>query len=79
MEPANTHTLLKRLTAAGFTVTRPATANKRNVALTDAGSALAAKLADKLAQSTDETLAPLDAVERGELVALLRRVVLIDP
>lgn len=79
MEPANTHTLVKRLDAAGFTITRRATGNLRSIALTEAGSALAARLADTLALSNAETLAPLDTADRDLLFGLLRKVARVQP
>jgi DNA-binding MarR family transcriptional regulator len=80
MEPANTHTLVKRMVAAGLAETRAHPANRRLslVALTPDGAALARRLEPVLAQGAAVTLAPLSAVERRQLIDLLARVVMAD-
>lgn len=78
MEPANTHSLVKRLNSAGFTVTQLEKGTGRQVALTEAGYALAARLAAILPRSTAATLAPLTAVEREQLFELLRKIANFD-
>lgn len=78
MEPANTHSLVKRLNSAGFLVTHLEKGTGRQVALTEAGYALAARLAAILPRSTAATLAPLTAVEREQLFELLRKVANFD-
>lgn len=80
MEPANTHGLVKRLVAAQLVETRRSPANRRLslVALTRAGEAVTAQLEATLADAARTTLAPLNETERGQLIALLRRIAL-DP
>lgn len=77
MEPANTHTLIKRMIAAGLVETRPDPANRR-LMLVDhsvAGRAITTQIEARLAVSADRTLAPLSAKERVALIAMLQRVV----
>jgi len=77
MEPANTHTLIKRMVAAGLVETRPDPANRR-LRLLDhsvAGRVITAQIEARLAVSADRTLAPLSAEERATLLYLLQRVI----
>lgn len=77
MEPANTHTLVRRMVAAGLAETHADPANRRLslVALTAEGQALGARLEPVLAIGAAMTLAPLSEDERRQLVDMLRRMV----
>ena len=78
MEPANTHTLVKRLVTAGLVVPRADPANRRLslIELTADGRAHAEALEPALRRAADTTLAMLTPEERSHLIALLRRVAL---
>ncbi len=78
MEPANTHTLVRRMAAAGWIAARADPANRRTsvITLTGSGADLAGRLQAVLADAADATLAPLDASERQQLIALLGRIAL---
>lgn len=77
MDPANIHTLIKRLVAAGLVETRPDPANRRRLLVDHslAGRAITTQIEPRLAVSADRTLAPLSARERTTLIGMLRRVV----
>lgn len=80
MEPANTHTLVKRMVLAGLAETRTDPANRRLslVALSQQGAAMATSLEPVLARAADATLRGLSTEERQQLIALLARIVLPD-
>jgi DNA-binding MarR family transcriptional regulator len=77
MDAATIKGVIDRLTVRGFTTVRPDPGDGRRlvVALTAMGLDLYDRAAPIAARITDETLRPLDAVERSTLVALLRRLV----
>lgn len=81
MEPANTHSIVRRLVAAGVVELRPDPASKRGVivGLTSSGQDVADRLDACLTQGTSKTLAPLDEAERAALLKLLSRLVGIEP
>jgi MarR family transcriptional regulator, lower aerobic nicotinate degradation pathway regulator len=78
MEPANIHTLVKRLITAGLVETRTNPANRRHslVTLTPAGEAVSARLATVIRVSAERTTAALDDAERNHLIELLQRIAL---
>lgn len=80
MEPANTHTLVRRLIAAGLAETLADPGNKRLslVRLTAAGKGVADRLEPVLAEGAAATLAPLDPAEQAMLLELLGRIVQAD-
>ncbi|GAA0269566.1 MarR family transcriptional regulator [Cryptosporangium japonicum] len=67
---------LNELEADGHVRRRPDPSDKRRnvVTLTAAGTKRLAALEDRVAEVQDEILAPLDAAEREQFVALLRRL-----
>ena len=76
MEPANTHTLVRRLVASGLVETSADPANRRLslVGLSAAGADMAEQMEAVLKQAAAATLAPLDPAEQRQLVALLGRI-----
>ncbi|QYE34704.1 MarR family transcriptional regulator [Polymorphobacter sp. PAMC 29334] len=77
MESANTHTLIKRMVAAGLVATRPDPANRRLLLVdpTAAGQVMTSKVEARLAGSTEQTLAPLTASEQAVLIDMLLRII----
>ena len=77
MEPANVHTLVRRLNAAGFIETRPDPDNGRRVlaALTPAGEGALGGLADPRRTAAEATLQALSPEDRATLLRLLARLV----
>ena len=77
MEPANTHTLVRRLAAAGLVDINTDPGNRRLslVALSARGSELSERLEAVLKDAAAATLAPLDHAERLQLISLLNRIV----
>lgn len=76
MDAATIKGVIDRLTKRGFTVTKPDPADGRRllVALTDEGAAVYEKAKPLAERITEETLAPLNARERAQFIALLGRL-----
>ena len=76
MDAATIKGVIDRLTKRGFTMTKPDPADGRRllVALTDEGVAVYAKAKPLAERITEETLAPLNARERAQFIALLGRL-----
>lgn len=76
MDAATIKGVVDRLARRGLIETRPdpEDGRRRVVALTDAGDAFARQAASVALDITQETLAPLDADERAQLMALLNRL-----
>jgi len=69
--------VVDRLVRDGFVATSPDPSDRRRliVDLTEAGRAFCLSGLAAAAQVSDETLAPLDAAERRQVLALLERLV----
>jgi DNA-binding MarR family transcriptional regulator len=76
MDAATIKGVIDRLTARGFTLTRPDPADSRRllVDLTQRGGENYARAAPIAREITAKTLAPLDESERALLIQLLRRI-----
>ncbi len=76
MEPANIHGIVGRLGERGLVATAPDPADRRRllVSLTRRGTELVHWARPLAAEASAATLAPLAAVERETLIALLRRL-----
>ncbi|MGB7100996.1 MAG: MarR family transcriptional regulator [Xanthobacteraceae bacterium] len=76
MDGATIKGVIDRLTRRGFTSTRPDPVDGRRllVALTGRGEALYERAKSMAEQITEQTLAPLNASERAELLALLAKL-----
>ena len=76
MDAATIKGVIDRLSARGFTETRPDPTDRRRhlVALTTAGEAIVRRLLRQAVQITEDTLAPLDGEERAALAALLAKL-----
>jgi DNA-binding MarR family transcriptional regulator len=76
MDAATIKGVIDRLTARGFTLTRPDPADARRllVDLSEDGAALYQRAAPIAEAITAKTLEPLEEAERATLVALLRRL-----
>ena len=76
MDAATVKGVIDRLCARGLTATSPDPGDRRRhlVALTRAGHTLTMRLASHAAQITEDTLAPLQAAERADLLALLSKL-----
>ncbi len=80
MEPANTHTIVRRMAAVGLVDLGRDPANRRVVlaSLTAHGAVVAGQLDSCIEGATARTLAALDADEQKTLINLLSRIVLAD-
>ena len=76
MDAATIKGVIDRLSARGFTETRPDPTDRRRhlVALTTAGDAIVRRLVGQAVRITEDTLAPLDGEERVALAALLAKL-----
>lgn len=76
MDAATIKGVVGRLVARGLVATRPSAADRRRliVAPTPAGAALFARLRERGAEASRQTLAPLAPEERARFVALLRQL-----
>jgi len=76
MDAATIKGVVDRLVARGLLETRRDTTDRRRmiVTLSKAGTAIYARLETAAAQITADTLAPLDATEQAQLLALLERL-----
>ncbi|MGU3496534.1 MarR family winged helix-turn-helix transcriptional regulator [Xanthobacteraceae bacterium A53D] len=76
MDAATIKGVVDRMVKRGFVETRPDPEDGRRlvVALTGEGTALAERVTPAALEITDETLAPLDAAERTQLIGLLSRL-----
>lgn len=77
MERGNIHDLVARLSDAGLLATRGDPTDRRLllVSLTRDGRQAAERMVRVADGATEQTLAPLNAVERRALVALLRKII----
>ena len=76
MDAATIKGVIDRLSARGFTETRPDPTDRRRhlVALTTAGDAIVRRLVGQAVRITEDTLAPLEGEERVALAALLAKL-----
>jgi DNA-binding MarR family transcriptional regulator len=77
MPPANIHALVRRLEARGLLRRDPSPKDKRllTVSLTESGRAMAESLVPLDTAATADALKPLDAAEREQLYAILKKLV----
>ena len=77
MEPANAHGLVQRMKAKGWieSTRDPADPRRLRIALTEAGAAVEAGLAEAAKRSEARTLAALTKPERVALFALLEKMI----
>lgn len=80
MEPANTHSIVRRMDTAGLIEKDRDPVNRRVslVALSDHGAMVGAQIEKCNEAATKKTLAALDNDERTMLVSMLSRIVLAD-
>ncbi len=74
MEPANVHSFVRRLQAAGLAAFEPGDGRRPRIMLTDEGRRVAALVHEGARHSADKTLARLDPDERDTLVRLLAKL-----
>lgn len=74
MEPANVHSFVRRLAAAGLSSIEPDGARRSRVVLTADGRRIAEKVREGARRAADTALARLDAEERETLVRLLAKL-----
>lgn len=74
MAPANVHSFVRRLEAAGLATITPGGRRNSQIVLTDDGQRIAARVRESARRSADATLARLDPDERETLVRLLTKL-----
>lgn len=74
MAPANVHSFVRRLEAAGLAVIAPAGGRGSQIRLTEDGNRIAARVRESARRSADATLARLDPDERETLARLLAKL-----
>lgn len=74
MEPANVHSFVRRLEAAGLATIAPGTGRRSQILLTEEGRRMAGQVRESARRSADATLTRLDPDERETLARLLTKL-----